>query len=117
MSEEILVAQADVEGGLTGDELEAAMSFQMQCSIGETLAKAANLLGGTGGWADREIEREYGVIRGSAVDDPNKWCFDHACGAEQFETDVRWLHAFLSERSRNVLDGVAKAGHSGDRAP
>ena len=81
------------------------------------LAKAANLLGGTGGWADREIEREYGVIRGSAVDDPNKWCFDHACGAEQFETDVRWLHAFLSERSRNVLDGVAKAGHSGDRAP
>lgn len=81
------------------------------------VVKAANLLGGTGGWADGEIEREYGVIREAAVDDPNKWCFDHPCGAEQFETDVRWLHAFLSERLRNVLDGVTKAGYSGDRAP
>ena len=81
------------------------------------LVKAATLLGGTDGWADREITREFAVLHEAAADDPNKWCFDHACGTAQFESDVRWLYGFLSERSRNVLAGVAKAGYAADQAP
>jgi hypothetical protein len=81
------------------------------------LVKATTLLGGTDGWADREITREFAVLHEAAADDPNKWCFDHACGTAQFESDVRWLHGFLSERSRNVLAGVAKAGYAADQAP
>ena len=81
------------------------------------LVKAATLPGGTDGWADREITREFAVLHEAAAHDPNKWCLDHACGTAQFVSDVRWLHGFLSERSRIVLAGVAKAGHAADQAP
>jgi hypothetical protein len=31
-------------------------------------------MGGTGGWADSELTREYGVIQAAALNDPNKQC-------------------------------------------
>jgi hypothetical protein len=34
------------------------------------LAKAADLLGGSGGWADQEVSRIYALIHGAALDDP-----------------------------------------------
>ncbi|HYW44650.1 MAG TPA: CotH kinase family protein [Bryobacteraceae bacterium] len=90
---------------------------EWQTAYLRALAESATLLGGTGGWADREITRETGVIHDAAANDPNKWCFDHACGTAEFESDVRWLHAYLSERARNVLAGGARAGFRVDQAP
>src|SRR5579875_575347 len=39
-----------------------------------TLARAAQMLGGTGGWATQEMNREYNIIAAAAENDPNKRC-------------------------------------------
>jgi hypothetical protein len=79
------------------------------------LVKAANLMGGTGGWADSEITREFGVIQAAALDDPNKQCMVSGvlipCGNEDFESGVQWDHTFLANRSSLVLSEAASDGY------
>ena len=41
------------------------------------LDKAADLFGGPGGWADREVTRMYTLIHTAALDDPHKQCMQH----------------------------------------
>lgn len=79
------------------------------------LMNAATLMGGTGGWADSEITREYGVINVAASDDPYKQCDGpggilYSCGTAQFQSQVQWLHSFIATRlpfvqSEAVADG------------
>jgi len=79
------------------------------------LYKAATLMGGTGGWADQEFTREYGVIQAAATNDPNKQCMNAGvlipCGNQDFETDVQNIHSFFSARSAFVLSEVASDGY------
>jgi uncharacterized protein (TIGR03437 family) len=81
------------------------------------LVNAAMLMGGTGGWADSEVTREYGVISSAATDDPNKQCPGvdggplQPCGNQQFLSEVQWLHAFLSQRSGFVQSQAAGDGY------
>ena len=78
------------------------------------VSKAANLLGGTGGWADTEITNEYAVIDGAASDDPNKQCILngalYSCGTAAFQSEVLYLHGFLAGRSPFVLPEVQADG-------
>ncbi len=78
------------------------------------VANAANLMGGTGGWADSEITREYGVIQAAALDDPNKQCMNSGvlipCGNLDFEDGVQRIHTFLASRSGVVLSEAASDG-------
>jgi uncharacterized protein (TIGR03437 family) len=75
---------------------------------------AATLMGGTGGWADSEITREYGVIQAAALDDPNKQCISegvlYPCGNQDFENGVLRCHVFLAARSSTVLSEAASDG-------
>ncbi len=79
------------------------------------LQKAAALSGGAGGWADREMTRQYALIRDSALNDPNKQCtlggVVYPCGAADFENSVESARAFLSSRSAIVLSEVTSAGY------
>jgi len=81
----------------------------------DQLNRAANLLEGTGGWADSEITREYGVINTAASNDPNKQCLTNgvllACGTQDFETGVTYDHTFLQTRASFVLNEIATAGY------
>jgi uncharacterized protein (TIGR03437 family) len=76
------------------------------------LVRAANLMGGTGGWADLELAREYGVIHAAALDDPNRPCGDMVtvCGNPDFETGVQGLQQVLVTRSSFVLSEAVGAG-------
>ncbi|MGA9625638.1 MAG: CotH kinase family protein [Bryobacteraceae bacterium] len=78
------------------------------------VANAATLMGGTGGWADSEITREYGVIQAAALDDPNKQCMVAGvlipCGNPDFEDGVQRIHTFLASRSSLVLSEAASDG-------
>ena len=78
------------------------------------VSKAANLLGGTGGWADTEISSEYAVIDTAASNDPNKQCLYagslYSCGTADFQNGVQGLHSFLGARSAFVLQEVQSYG-------
>jgi uncharacterized protein (TIGR03437 family) len=78
------------------------------------VSKAANLLGGTGGWADTEISSEYALIDTAASNDPNKQCFAagvlYSCGTADFQNGVQALHSFLAARSAFVLPEVQGYG-------
>jgi len=78
------------------------------------VSKAANLLGGTGGWADTGISSEYAVIDAAASNDPNKQCFAagvlYSCGTSDFQNGVQALHSFLASRSAFVLQEVQSYG-------
>ena len=80
------------------------------------LVKAATLMGGAGGWADQQITREYAVIHSAATNDPNEQCFANGllnpCGSADFESDVQWLHTFLSLRSGVVQSAALAAGYA-----
>jgi uncharacterized protein (TIGR03437 family) len=69
--------------------------------------KAANLLGGAGGWADSEVTSEYGVINAAASNDPNKQCMVdgslYSCGTTDFQNGVQYMHSVLSGRQCFVL--------------
>jgi uncharacterized protein (TIGR03437 family) len=79
------------------------------------VSKAANLLGGTGGWADTEVANEYAVIDSAASNDPNKQCDANAqlysCGTADFQNGVQALHYFLAARSAFVLPEVQGYGY------
>jgi uncharacterized protein (TIGR03437 family) len=78
------------------------------------VSKAANLLGGAGGWADTEISSEYAVIDTAASNDPNKQCFAagalYSCGTADFQNGVQDLHSFLASRAAFVLSEVQSYG-------
>ena len=85
------------------------------------VAKAASLLGGTGGWADSQITTEYGIIDDAASNDPNKQCLTNGvlipCGTADFQSVVQWLHTFLAVRVPFVEPELASDGYqpiSGD---
>jgi uncharacterized protein (TIGR03437 family) len=77
------------------------------------LAKAANLFGGPGGWADQELTREYNLIAADARNDPHKQCsvegVMHNCGTVEFENAVRDMRAFTAQRAPFVLGSVGAA--------
>ncbi|MES1260833.1 MAG: CotH kinase family protein [Acidobacteriota bacterium] len=81
------------------------------------LNRAATLFGGSGGWADSEITREYNVIHQAAMNDPNKQC-DYSgagptpCGISDFENSVTGLHTYIAQRSGVVLQAAAAAGYT-----
>src|SRR5215471_14255014 len=78
------------------------------------VAKAAELLGGAGGWADQEIDRQYALIHDSAINDPHKQCIDKgvlfACGPAEFEQGVRDMHMFVAQRLPFVRDTLTNLG-------
>lgn len=78
------------------------------------VSKAANLLGGAGGWADIEVAFEDGVIGSAASNDPNKQCMEAgtlvSCGTADFQNGVQGMHAFLAARSSFVLPAVEVEG-------
>ena len=79
------------------------------------LNRAAALFEGTGGWADAELNREYGVIRSAALNDPNKQC-DYSgagavpCGTKDFESGIEAMQTFIAQRSDSVLQSSISAG-------
>jgi uncharacterized protein (TIGR03437 family) len=80
------------------------------------LTRAATLFGGVGGWADSEITREFAVIEGAALNDPNKQCdYNGAgpvpCGTADFEAGVNAIYSFISQRSAVVLASALSAGY------
>jgi uncharacterized protein (TIGR03437 family) len=81
----------------------------------DSVAKVAATLGGSGGWADNEINREYAIMHSAAVNDPHKQCGSPnglvLCGAREFENDVQWLHTFLAQRTAVVMAGLAANGY------
>jgi uncharacterized protein (TIGR03437 family) len=81
----------------------------------DQLSRAANLLGGTGGWADSEVAREYGVINAYASNDPNKQCITAglliSCGETDYQNAVTNMHEFLATRSSFVLNEIAAQGY------
>jgi uncharacterized protein (TIGR03437 family) len=79
------------------------------------VSKAANLLGGTGGWADTQVSNEYAVIDTAASNDPNKQCDIggqlSSCGNADFQNSVQGLHYFMAARSSFVLPEVQNYGY------
>jgi uncharacterized protein (TIGR03437 family) len=79
------------------------------------VSKAANLLGGTGGWADTAISFEYGVIDSAASNDPYKQCSLNgalvSCGTADFQNGVQNLHLVLAGRAPFVLQEVQTDGY------
>lgn len=81
-----------------------------------TLARAAQMFGGAGGWATQELNRELDVIQAAAEDDPNKQCTVTApppgpCPANAFQTAVSQMQSFIAARSSYVSAQVAAASY------
>ena len=76
-----------------------------------TLARAAQMFGGTGGWATQEVNREYNVIAAAAENDPNKRCLvttpPGPCPAGAFQSAVTQMQSFIAARSSYVSAQVA----------
>lgn len=70
---------------------------------GNLLSSAASA-GGVGGWLETEITRVYNMIRGAALEDPNKVCDFGAsgnlrpCTNADFENEVAFMIQFARER-------------------
>jgi uncharacterized protein (TIGR03437 family) len=71
------------------------------------LTKAANVMGGTGGWATSTLTWEYNIIYDAAMDDPNKQCSVTGvmtyCPAQEFVTTAADVQSFLSARSASAF--------------
>lgn len=76
-----------------------------------TLARAAQMFGGSGGWADQEVSHEYNIIAAAAQNDPNKRCLVNSppgpCPAGAFQSSVTQMHSFIAARSSYVSSQVA----------
>jgi uncharacterized protein (TIGR03437 family) len=80
------------------------------------VTRAANLLGGAGGWGDDEVTREWAIVSAAALNDPNKQCDYGAgeltpCGQEDTLAGVQFVHAFLEQRTPFVLGAALSAGY------
>jgi len=78
------------------------------------VSKAANLLGGAGGWADTQVTNEYAVINAAASNDPNKQCMNagvlYSCGTADFQNGVAYMHSVIAGRTPFVLPEVQGYG-------
>src|SRR5439155_11041307 len=75
------------------------------------LSKAADLLGGAGGWADQEMSRMYALVHEAALDDPHKQCLVTTggitpCPSSAFEQGVRDMRAFIAGRAAFVRSSL-----------
>jgi uncharacterized protein (TIGR03437 family) len=80
------------------------------------VAKAADLFGGPGGWADGELSRMYALIHDTAVNDPHKQCPGNGgalgpCGAQEFEQSVQDARAFIAGRVDFVRTALAQLNY------
>ena len=78
----------------------------------DTLARAAALAGGPGGWADTEAAYEYNQIRAGVLADPNYLCkgpggMPARCTAQQYEDGNKITRQFTAGRSANVKAQLA----------
>jgi len=79
-----------------------------------TLARAADVAGGEGGWLEQEIRYEYDQIREAAHEDPYKLCdFGatgtlHPCSNEEFEGEVGLMIGFVRQRAEDVRNQIAQ---------
>ena len=78
----------------------------------DTLARAAALAGGPGGWADTEAAYEYNQIRAAVLADPNYLCkgpdgMPARCTAQQYEDGNKITRQFTAGRSANVKAQLA----------
>jgi len=78
----------------------------------DTLAKAAALAGGPGGWADKETTYEYNQIHAGVVADPNYLCkgpggMPARCTVQQYEDGNKITQQFAAARSANVKAQLA----------
>ena len=81
---------------------------ELQAVYLETLKRAAEIAGGSGGWLEQEILNDYEQIHMAALEDPFKQCYSSSgsltnCTNEQFEAEVAYLLRFASLRSADVL--------------
>jgi uncharacterized protein (TIGR03437 family) len=79
----------------------------------DTLLQAATFAGGTGGWLQQEIQRQYGLIAQDARNDPHKQCMKNGagvapCDAADFEAAVAALMQFASIRAPFIESQVAQ---------
>jgi spore coat protein CotH len=78
-----------------------------------TLARAAALAGGPGGWLEQEIARQYQQIRQAAYEDPYKLCDPGAtgilrpCSNADFDAEFANMIAFARGRAKEVLIQLA----------
>jgi uncharacterized protein (TIGR03437 family) len=79
------------------------------------VSKAANLLGGVGGWGAMQVSSEYAAIDSAASNDPNKQCDAngqlYSCGTADFQNGVQALYYFLTSRSTFVMLEVQGYGY------
>ncbi len=81
----------------------------------QVLSRAAVLAGGTGGWLEQEIDRQYSQVRTAAREDTNKQCQGSdgllkPCSNEEFEAGVVGLRNFARGRGDSVRGQLAAAG-------
>jgi uncharacterized protein (TIGR03437 family) len=77
------------------------------------VAKAADLFGGPGGWADGELSRMYVLVHDIAVNDPHKQCPGNGgalgpCGAAEFEQSIQDARAFIAGRYSFIWNTLAQ---------
>jgi uncharacterized protein (TIGR03437 family) len=74
------------------------------------LKKAANLLGGKDGWADKELTRLYGMIAEDARNEPHKQCSVSdvvlPCGPGEFESAAQHVGTYIAQREAFVVGSV-----------
>jgi uncharacterized protein (TIGR03437 family) len=80
------------------------------------LARCAAVLGGTGGWLDKEAAYQYNQIRADALADPNKECkgpdgMPKPCSNAEFEQGVVEVRQFTANRGQRIKDLLAQSGY------
>lgn len=76
-----------------------------------TLVRAAQMFGGTGGWATQELNRQLSVMQAAAEDDPNKQCTvappPGPCPSGAFQTAISQMQSFIAGRTAFVTTQAA----------
>jgi len=80
----------------------------------DTLHQAAEVAGGPDGWLNQEFDREYVLIRQSALQDPSRVCMVNlsyaSCSESTFQASVDYSRGFARERAAFVNESIAAAG-------
>ncbi len=82
----------------------------------ETVAKAAEIMGGPGGLMEETINRFHSQIQDVARTDPYKQCAVNGemrvCGATEFDADVEYVRSFAQSRKDIVEAQLKELGYS-----
>ncbi len=100
----------DIFHNMTGNVLtkRALLVPELKQIYLNALLKAADIAGGTGGWLEQEMMKEYQQIQQAAYADPLKLCDPGATGAlrpctnAEFDAEVNNLIAFARKRAGDV---------------